>query len=591
MSATPASPENTLLDEAMDTLRKYALLNAVRHQGKAMPEPVLGRILSERPDLKPYVKELTQRIGLVVGEVNAMPFNEQRRVLEERWPELLEARAKPAVKGLPPLPNAERYTCVTTRYAPNPDFVLHFGQSRAIYLSYDYARMYKGRFVLRFEDTDPRLKKPCLEYYTAIREDLLWLGCKWDAEYIQSQRLSIYYEHAVQLMKAGNAYVCTCKPDVFKSKVLAHEPCLCRGLPVEEQLTRWEGMLAGGYREGAAALRVKTDLNHPNPAIRDWVALRIIDTRRSPHPLVGDRYRVWPTYNFAAGIDDHLMGVTHIIRGREFLPSVDRQMFLYKHLGWEYPDAIHYGKWKIQGGGVMSKSKLLKGLKEGLFKALDDPRLTTLAALRRRGILPETIHKMILEVGVKPVEAALSWENLYAYNKQIVDARANRYFFVAEPVTLTVKNLTKPYQAHLALHPSHPERGTRAMTVKPVNGEASILIAKKDAETFKEGQVVRLMDLFNVEIEKINGENCLEARFHSEPYPEAKRIGAQLIHWLPAGTGMPTEVVMPDASYKRGLCEDVCRQLKPGDLVQFERFGFVRVDAVEAAITAYYTHP
>ena len=366
----------------------------------------------------------------------------------------LESKKAEEEKGLPPLPNVEKYERVITRFSPNPDCVLHLGSARAIILCHEYARMYDGLFYLRFEDTDPKGKRPRLEFYEAIREDLLWLGCKWDREFIQSDRLQIYYEHAEKLLEMGKAYVCTCAKEEFRKRILAKKPCPCRDLPAEKQLERWKHMHDGTFKEGEAVVRIKTDLNHPNPAVRDWPALRIIDTEKYPHPRVGSKFRVWPLYNFACGIDDHLLGITHIIRGKEHLTNMERQKYMYAHFGWEYPEAIHYGRLKITGA-YLSKSKIVEGIRQGVFSGWDDPRLATLRALRRRGITPEAIKKLIIDVGPKTADVTLSWENLYAYNRKVIDAKADRYFFVEKPIELTVKNVSKPYsQASSASRPS-----------------------------------------------------------------------------------------------------------------------------------------
>jgi glutamyl-tRNA synthetase len=336
-------------NELKESIRKIALLNAVRHEGKAQTGPVMGKILGEKPELKTKVKELSALVNAIVQEVNSLSLKEQKRIVEEKWPEALVKEKVEEEKRLPPLPNVDKYVQVVTRFSPNPDCVLHLGSARAIILCHEYARMYKGRFILRFEDTDPKLKRPVLEFYDRIREDLAWLGCKPDEEYIQSDRIPIYYEFAEKLLREGNAYVCTCPPENFRKKILAAQPCKCRNLPPEEQLERWQHMLKGDYKEGEAVFRVKTDLNHPNPAVRDWPALRIIDSERYPHPRVGSKYHVWPLYNFACGLDDHLMGVTHIIRGKEHLTNMVRQEYMYKYLGWKYPEATHYGRLKITG--------------------------------------------------------------------------------------------------------------------------------------------------------------------------------------------------------------------------------------------------
>jgi len=574
--------------EDKEAIRKIALLNALLHDGKAQVQPVLGKLLAERPHLKAKIKETISVIAEVVEEVNRLSLDEQRKMVEERWPEALVKEKVEAERALPPLPNVEKYERVVTRFSPNPDCVLHLGSARAIVLSYEYAKMHQGLFYLRFEDTDPKLKRPALPFYDSIREDLIWLGCEWDAEFIQSDRLPIYYEHAERLLRKGHAYVCTCRREEFREKVTAQEPCPCRDRTPDEHLSRWKLMLDGTYQEGKAVVRIKTALGHPNPAVRDWPALRIIDTRMYPHPRVGSQYRVWPLYNFACGVDDHLMGITHIIRGKEHLTNQVRQEYMYRHFGWVYPEAIHYGRLKITGA-LLSKSKILQGMREGVFKSWDDPRLATFSALRRRGITPEAIQRLIIDVGPKTADVVLSWENLYAYNRKIVDPIANRYFFVHDPIQLTVKEVPHAFTAKLPLHPDHPERGFRRFEIKPIEGEASFWVSCNDKDFFKTGKLIRFMELFNIQIEKVEG-HWIDAGFHSESYEEAKKMNAPLIHWIPIGAGIPCEVVMPDASVAEGIAEGNCKTLCLNDIIQFERFGFTRVDQLNKKLTAYFAH-
>ena len=403
-------------NELKEFIRKAALLNAVSHDGKAQAGALVGKVLGERQDLRSKVKELSAVINNVVNEVNSLSLAEQKAIVEEKWPET-QKKEKAEEKKLPPLPNADKYSKIVTRFSPNPDCVLHLGSARAILLSHEYARIYNGKFILRFEDTDPKIKKPSLEFYDSIRQDLKWLGCKVDEEYIQSDRLPIYYEYTERLVQDGNAYVCECPPEEFRKKILAKEPCPCRVLPAAENLKRWHSMLNGGYTEGQAVVRVKTDLENPNPAVRDWPALRVIDTKKYPHPRVGSKYIVWPLYNLAAGLDDHLMGMTHIIRGKEHYTNMVRQKYMYQYLGWTYPEAIHYGRLKITGA-FLSKSKIVQGIKDGCYSGFDDPRLGTFAALRKRGITPEAIKKMIIDVGIKSNDVTLSWENLFLLQPQ-----------------------------------------------------------------------------------------------------------------------------------------------------------------------------
>jgi glutamyl-tRNA synthetase len=574
--------------EVRAVIRKIALLNALRYGGKAQPKPILGKLLGGHPHLRGRIKEVTSVINEVVQEINKLSLEKQRKIVEKNWPEILISEKVEEKKVLPPLPNAEKYKRVVTRFSPNPDFVLHLGSARAIILSYEYAKMYNGLFYLRFEDTDPKMKKPKLQFYDSIREDLTWLGCKWDAEFIQSNRLQIYYEHAEKILKKGHAYVCTCKRKDFQEKARTKQPCPCRSLTPNENLLRWKRMLNGTYGEGEAVVRIKTDLNHPNPAVRDWPALRIIDTKKHLHPRVGSKYRVWPLYNFACGVDDHLMGITHIIRGKEHLTNQARQEYMYQHFGWKYPEAIHYGRLKITGASL-SKSVILQGLRNGLFKHWDDPRLATLAALRRRGITPKAIQRLIIDIGPKTADVVLSWKNLYAYNRKIIDPAANRYFFVCNPRKLTVKNIPHTFTAQIPLHPDHPERGFHSFKITPKKGEASFLVSNDDAKILKTGRKVRFMGLFNFQVEKV-GKSSIQAIFHSESYEEAKKLGAPLIHWIPMNSGIPCEVVMPDASAAMGIAEEACRVLNPNEIIQFERFGFVRVDKVNEELTAYFAH-
>jgi glutamyl-tRNA synthetase len=282
------------------------------------------------------------------------------------------------------------------------------------------------------------------------------------------------------------------------------------------------------------------------------------------------------------------MGITHIIRGKEHLTNQTRQEYMYTHFGWKYPEAIHYGRMKI-AGGLLSKSKIVEGVKKGVFTGWDDPRLATFLALRKRGIRPETIRRLIIEVGPKTVDVTLSWDNIYAINRKIIDPVANRYFFVRDPRKLTVKSLSETIIAHLLLHPDDQKRGVREFMIEPQKGEADFWISTQDAALLKNGKIIRLMGLFNIQIENVQ-KGVIDADFHSRQHEEAKKLGAPLIHWLPSETGIPCEVVMPDASTARGIAEDACKQLKSDEIIQFERFGFVRVDNINWKLSTYFAH-
>ena len=492
-------------------------------------------------------------------------------------------------KPLPPLPNVDRYKTIVTRFAPNPDFVLHLGSIRAIILSHDYAQMYKGRFLLRFDDTDPRLKKSSLEYYDLIREDVRWLECPWNEEYIASDRIPIYYEHAEQVLETGHAYVCTCSPDDFRLNINSGRGCPDRSKSVEQNLSGWQRMLEGGFREGEAVLRVKTDLAHPNPAVRDWPALRIIDPEKYPHPRVSSKYRVWPLFNFGSAIDDHLLNVSHVIRGKEHLTNAVRTEFLYKALGWKIQDYVHYGRLKATDI-KLSKSIMVREIEEGLVDGYSDPRLPTLAALRRRGYVPSALRKIVYEMGPRRVDATLSWDNVNATNRKEIDKIASRYSFIANPLTIQVSRVDRTFDASLPLHPEKAELGNRTFKVVPQNGTANLLVSSRDVDLLKKSKVVRLMELFNVEVKNVDS-NSISAAFHSQDYMKAREVKAPLVNWLPEKNNLTGVVVMPDASRTNGQVEANIRRERLGSIIQMVRFGFGRIDSInDELVTVYYAH-
>ena len=195
----------------------------------------------------------------------------------------------------------------------------------------------------------------------------------------------------------------------------------------------------------------------------------------------------------------------------------------------------------------------------------------------------------MVEVGPKAVDAVLSWENLYAHNRKIVDPIANRYFFVHDPRRIAVKNLPRAFTAQVPLHPDYRDRGFRSFKVKPEKGVASFWVSGGDMKVLAPGKKVRFMGLFNFQVERVD-KGRIEAVFHSEPYEEAKKLGMPLIHWVPVGTGIQCEVVMPDASMAKGVAENACKRLQQGEIIQFERFGFVRVDSLDEKLAAYFAH-
>jgi glutamyl-tRNA synthetase len=198
---------------------------------------------------------------------------------------------------------------------------------------------------------------------------------------------------------------------------------------------------------------------------------------------------------------------------------------------------------------------------------------------------------MIIDVGPKSNDVTLSWDNLYAYNRKILDAASNRYFFAPEPFELKVSGVPKTFHAKLSLHPEEPERGFREYTVAPEGEDRAVglWVSRKDAEAVETGKVVRLMGLFNVKVDN-KAANLITATFASETYEDARKIKAQLIQWIPKGREFLCQVVMPDAKVTEGFAESACKKLKPDAIIQFERFGFTRVDELNQRMVAYYAH-
>ncbi len=562
-------------DEEIEKLiRRWTLANAIGHDGQASTNAVIGKLVAEEPELKSDIQELKKSIEETVGEVNELPLEEQESELEEIGAPEREEKEE---KGLSELPEKDKYEKITTRFAPNPNGPLHLGHVRTALLSYEYAKRNDGNFLLRFEDTNPDDAET--EFYDMIREDLSWLGLEWNEEYIQSNRLEIYYEFAEELLEDGNAYVCKCPPKEFKEFRDQQEACPCRDLTSEENLSRWQKMLDGTFEEGEAVVRIKTDLKDPNPALRDWPALRIVD---SPHPKTGDKYRVWPLYNFSVAIDDHEMGVTHVLRGKEHEVNEQRQRQLFDHLGWDYPTAMQHGRLSISET-ILSKTRISKGVREGKYEGYDDLRLGTVSAMRRRGIRPEALRQIVIDVGTTKSDSVLSLDTLYTENRRIIDDEANRYFFVPDSKELVISDLPEQMEeVSLRLHPDHTERGERKLPLKTENNSLLVFISGDDVERMEEGDTVRLKDFFNF---KLTSEDPLKADFKGFDLLDVPKI-----QWV-SDEPVETEVLKPDGTTDSGYSEPEAARLPVGEVIQFERYGFVKIEETEPKISAAFTHP
>ena len=261
--------------EVATAVRKFALQNALEYDGEGQAGSVLGRLLSERPELRPEAKRL---MGIVSGEVeraNAMAMDEGvdavRAELERSAPDALEREKHRKIEGLKELPG--NTSSVVLRFAPNPNGPLTLGHSRGVVINSEYAKMHDGKVVLRFDDTDTRVKPPLPDAYQWIEDEYAWLaGRPADIVVRASDRMPIYLEYARRLLADGHGYVCRCPADEFRNHRESKKDCPCRSKDASNNLAEWESMNDGTLGEGDAVVRIRTDMTFPNPAFRDWPA-------------------------------------------------------------------------------------------------------------------------------------------------------------------------------------------------------------------------------------------------------------------------------------------------------------------------------
>ncbi|MCL2296079.1 MAG: glutamate--tRNA ligase [Methanomassiliicoccaceae archaeon] len=551
-------------------IKKYALQNAVFFKGTANPKAVVGKVLAESPEYRSRAGEITPLIESIVSNINKMSLEEQTKALEEIDPSLLSKEKKERVYLLPELKNAADGK-VVMRIAPGPSGPLHIGHTRVSILNDEYVKRYNGRLIARYEDTNPEKIEP--DAYRMISEDLDWLGVKIHETVIQSERFEIYYDHTRKLMEMGKAYVCTCNGDDWRGMKEEKKECPCRNLPVNTQLERYDKLLSGEYKEGEAIAVVKTDIAHPNPAIRDFVAFRIVD---QPHPRTGSRYCAYPMMNLSVAIDDHLLGVTHVIRGKDHLNNTLRQEYIFDYFGWKKPEYYHYGLVNISD--TMLKTSLIKeSIRSGEYSGWDDVRTGTVRAIEKRGIKPEAIRRYWVESGIKPVDIQFSWDNLYGMNRDVIDGISNRYFFVADPVRYDIDGIDA-IDGKAPLHPDHPERGDRGYHI---DGSRTVFISSEDSKMFADKGQIRLKDLCNLEY-------GTPARYAGNDLSILKK-GAKAVQWV-GRNSIRTELLMQDGNIVNGLTEEGILN-ENNDTVQFERVGFVKLESKSKdLIRAVFTH-
>lgn len=565
-----------------DLVMKLSLKNAVEHDGKAFESAVISKVIGERPDLRARIKDLGPLIKDVVGGVNALSAHEQRRRLGEIAPELLERRRAVEAKGLPPLPGASMGE-VVTRLPPEPSGYMHLGHAMSFLLNFLYAQMYGGKVWLRFEDTDPR--KVRKRYYESFRSGCKWLGIKWDYEKNNSDDIESYYVQGESLIAKGAAYVCTCPVNDLRRLRASGTACSHRDMEREEAESLWKGMFSE-LKEGEGVLRLRGDMASQNYVMRDPVLFRILD---HPHPLTKTRFRVWPTYDMAVAIEDANCGITHVLRSGEFAPRDELQNKIRELLGLRSPVIIEYSRFTFQGT-PLAKRKLRPLIEAKQVSGWDDPRLPTIEGVMRRGIVPEAIRDFTTSyMAFTFTRKEFDWELLFSVNRKVLDPVTKRYFFVPQPIPLSVSG-SPELSVSLRHHPDK-DLGKRDVRV-----DGHFFIAKGDLNGLREGDIIRLKDLYNVTIEQVGGEGV-----------GAKYLGRELIDGVPklqwvTEDNVATDVLVPGPlfigeefnehglSRISGLAERSISVLNVGEIVQFERFGFCRLDAVGERPTFIFTH-
>ncbi|KAJ1916259.1 Glutaminyl-tRNA synthetase [Mycoemilia scoparia] len=350
---------------------------------------------------------------------------------------------------------------VITRFPPEPNGYLHIGHVKAININFGYAKVHGGSCNLRYDDTNPEAEEQ--EYIDSILETVKWLGFTPKNIFYASDYFDQLYELAIKLIKKGLGYVCHCTGEEIKKQRGGEErgpryACAHRDRPISESLEEFENMKNGKYKEGEATLRMKMDLTDGNPCMWDLVAYRVLYT---PHHRTGDKWCIYPSYDFAHCLCDSIENISHSLCTVEFILARQSYYWLcdavevYKPVQWEY------GRLNITNT-VLSKRKLLKVRDEGVIDSLDDPRLYTLPALRRRGVPPESINAFVRELGVSTSTTVIEVARLEKHIRDYLNEYAPRLMAVLEPLKVTLENLPESHfeEIELPFKPRDPSFGS-----------------------------------------------------------------------------------------------------------------------------------
>jgi glutaminyl-tRNA synthetase len=502
---------------------------------------------------------------------------------------------------------------VHTRFPPEPNGYLHIGHAKSICLNFGLAQKYGGLCNLRFDDTNPA--KESVEYVESIRRDVRWLGFDWgDREFYASDYFDTLYAWAERLVRAGKAYVCELSAEQIReyrgTLTRPGRPSPWRDRPPDESLDLLRRMRAGEFPDGSKTLRAKIDMTSPNLNLRDPVLYRIL---RAEHHRTGNRWCIYPMYDWAHGQCDSIEGITHSICTLEFENHRPLYDWFVAALGIHAPQQIEFARLNLTHT-VMSKRKLLELVEGGRVRGWDDPRMPTLAGLRRRGATPESIRAFCERIGVSKVDSRIDAAVLEQSIREDLNRRAPRAMAVLRPLRVTIENYPEGETEEMdALNnPEDPSAGTRKVPFSKV-----LYIERDDFRQDPPKQFFRLAPGREVRLRYAYFVRCVgvvkdaagevaELRCTYDPAtrggdaPDGRKVKAT-IHWVSAAHAVAAEARLydhlfsdphPDAmeDYVAGLnpnsletipdarVEPSLKEAAPGSRYQFERLGYFCVD-------------
>lgn len=450
------------------------------------------------------------------------------------------------------------YDHVQTRFPPEPNGYLHIGHAKAISIDFGMAEKYNGKCNLRLDDTNPT--KEDTEYVDAIMEDIKWLGFKWDKVLYASDYFDDIYAAAVKLIKKGKAYVDDLSPEEIReyrgTLKTPGKNSPYRERTIEENLDLFERMTNGEFADGAKVLRAKIDMASPNLNMRDPIIYRIL---RAHHHRTGDKWVVYPMYDFAHPIEDAIEGITHSLCTLEFESHRPLYDWVIANISAPAkPRQIEFARLGINNT-VMSKRKLRQLVEEGYVNGWDDPRMPTLCGLRRRGYTPESIRSFCEQIGVSKVNSTVEYGFLEHCLRNDLNDRANRIMAVIHPIKLVITNYPegKTEEFTVENNPNHPEDGERTITFSRecyIESEDFMEEPFRKYQRLYPGNEVRLKSAYYVTCTGCDkDENGNVTTVYAEYDPESRggdtpdgRKVRGTIHWVDANNYVPAEIRLYD---------------------------------------------